>query len=48
MDKQNKHKKKKPGPKPNHLQIDGNWENAVKKAVKKEKPKDGWPEGKKK
>ena len=41
-------KKKKPskarGPKPNPLIIDDeNWENAVKKAVQKKKPKDGWP-----
>ncbi len=39
--------KEKPGPKPNHLKIDENWENAVKKAVQKKKPKNGWPKKKK-
>jgi len=29
------------------LKIDGNWEEATKKAVKKEKPKEGWPDKKK-
>lgn len=43
-----KHKKKR-GPKPNHLNIDDeNWENAVKKAVLKKKPKGGWPKKHKK
>ena len=37
-------KKKKRGPKPNHLKIDDeNWEDAVKKAIQKKKPKNGWP-----
>lgn len=31
--------KSKPGPKPNHLKIDGDWKDAVKKAVQKKKPK---------
>lgn len=32
------------GPKPDALKIDKeNWENAVKKAVRLKKPKDGWP-----
>ena len=36
--------KDKPGPKPNHLQFDDeNWEDAVNKALKKKKPKNGWP-----
>ena len=40
--------KKKRGPKPNHLHIDeDNWENAVKKTVQKEKPKEGFPKDKK-
>lgn len=43
-----KHKKKR-GPKPNHLQLDDeNWENAVKKAIQKKKPKKGWPKKDKK
>lgn len=41
-------KKKEPqkrGPKPDHLQIDEeNWEDAIKKAVSKKKPADGWPD----
>jgi hypothetical protein len=40
MGKQKKHR----GPKPDHLQLEGNWQDAVKKAIKKEKPADGWPE----
>ena len=39
--KKKSHKKK--GRDPNHLQIDENWENAVKKAIQKEKPEEGWP-----
>lgn len=35
---------KKRGPKTNCLKIDEkNWENSLKKAVRKEKPKGGWP-----
>ena len=37
-------KKKKTGPKTGRLKIDGDWESAMGKAVKKKKPKDGWPE----
>ena len=33
----------KTGPKPDHLKIDGDWEDAMKKAMGKEKPKEGWP-----
>ena len=36
--------KKKRGPKPDHLKIDGDWEDAVKQALGKEKPEEGWPE----
>ncbi len=35
--------KGKRGPKPNHLKFDDNWENGVKKAIQKKKPKGGWP-----
>ena len=36
--------KKKTGPKPDHLQLDDeSWETALKKAIKKKKPKEGWP-----
>ena len=34
----------KPGPKPNHLKIEGDWQEAIKKAVEKKKPKNGWPD----
>jgi len=36
-------RKKQRGPKPNHLKIDmENWEDAVGKALRKEKPPEGW------
>jgi len=35
--------KKKPGAKPDHLKIDGDWEDAMGKAVKKKRPEGGWP-----
>ena len=34
---------KKTGPKPNHLKLDDDRENAITKAIKKKKPKEGWP-----
>jgi hypothetical protein len=34
---------KKRGPKTEYLKIDGNWQNAVNKVLKKKKPKKGWP-----
>ena len=34
----------KPGPKPDRVKIDENWEDAVKKALDKPRPKEGWPE----
>lgn len=37
-------KKKKPtGPKPYRLKVDGDWDDAMKSAVKKKKPPEGWP-----
>ncbi len=33
----------KPGPKPKHVKIEGDWEDAVKKALEKERPEEGWP-----
>lgn len=42
-----KKKHQKPGPKPDNLQIDGDWQEAVKQAIKKPKPKDGSPSRKK-
>ena len=39
-----KKKKSKRGPKPEMLKFeDENFENAVKKAIQKKKPKEGWP-----
>lgn len=35
--------KEKPGPKPDRVKIDEDWEEAVRKALKKKRPKDGWP-----
>lgn len=35
--------KQKRGPKPDHLKVEGNWEDAVKKALEKKRPEGGWP-----
>ena len=35
--------KNKRGPKPETLKIEGDWEDAVGKALKKPRPKEGWP-----
>jgi len=32
-----------PGPKPDLLKIDCDWEEAVKKSLEKKKPAEGWP-----
>ena len=42
MNKKNEHGKK-PGPEPDRLKIDGDWEDAVKKALSKPRPAEGWP-----
>lgn len=42
-----KSKNKKRGPKPEYLPIKGDWEKAVKKALKRQKPQVGWPDKKK-
>lgn len=36
-------KKKKPGPEPDKLKLEGDWGQAVKKALTKKRPKGGWP-----
>jgi len=36
--------KDKSGPKPERVKIDMNWEDAVGEAMKKPRPKDGWPD----
>ena len=33
----------KPGPKPDRVKIKGDWEDAVKKALEKKRPKEGCP-----
>ncbi len=41
-------KKHKTGPEPERLKIDRPWGKAVKDALNKERPKDGWPKSEKK
>ena len=39
-----KPKKKQSGPKPDHLKLDeDSWQDAMGKAMKKKRPKEGWP-----
>jgi len=42
MPKKKSHKQKS-GPKAETVKIEGDWESAVDKALKKERPKEGWP-----
>jgi len=35
--------KQKRGPKPETVKIEGAWEDAVKTALEKKRPDDGWP-----
>lgn len=37
-------KEAKRGPKPKRVKIEGDWEAAVEKALRKKRPKDGWPD----
>lgn len=37
-------KKPKPGPEPERLKIEGDWEDAIKKALKTPRPPEGWPD----
>lgn len=39
--------RKKRDPKPEHLNLDGDWKNTIGQALTKKKPKDGWPKKKK-
>ena len=41
--KQHKRPKQQPGPKPDTLTVEGDWEIAVRKALEKKRPKRGWP-----
>jgi len=36
-------KKKRTGPNPERVKIKDDWETAIGKALKKERPKGGWP-----
>lgn len=36
-------KRRKRGPEPERVKIDEDWEEAIKKALRKERPKEGWP-----
>jgi hypothetical protein len=35
--------KKRRGPSAERVKIDGNWSEAMKKALKKKRPAEGWP-----
>lgn len=32
-----------PGPEPDRLKVEGDWEDAVEQSLKKKKPAGGWP-----
>lgn len=34
------------GPKPDRVKIEGDWQDAMKKALAKKRPADGWPKAK--
>ena len=38
--------KKKTGPKPEVLKLSGDWQRLIGKALKKQRPKSGWPKPK--
>lgn len=38
----------KRGPKPERIKLQGDWQNAIGKALKIERPKEGWPQPEKK
>jgi hypothetical protein len=48
MSKNQKKVSQKRGPKSDRLIVDGNWQEAIKKAIKRKKPAEGWPDKKKK
>jgi hypothetical protein len=41
--KRGKKKKLTPGPKPDILKIEGDWQDAIKTSLTKKKPAQGWP-----
>lgn len=38
-----KKKRAKPGPEADRLKIEGDWKDAVRKAISKKRPETGWP-----
>jgi hypothetical protein len=40
---QRKRKPKPRGPKPETLKLEGNWKDAIKKSLRKNRPPGGWP-----
>jgi hypothetical protein len=41
-----KSKPKKTGPEPEAVRSEGSWKNAIKAALSKKKPPEGWPKAK--
>lgn len=39
-----KKKNEKPGPKPERVKSNRNWIDAIRDALKKERPEEGWPD----
>jgi hypothetical protein len=39
-----KKKSKQRGPEPERVNLDENWQGAMRKAMKKKRPEDGWPD----
>ena len=44
MAKRKKRTHKANGTETNHLKLGGSWKEAIKRAFRKKKPKEGWPE----
>ena len=44
MTEKTEKRKRPPGPEPDRLEIKGDWREAMGKAIKKKRPKKGWPE----
>ena len=41
MDAKSKHQ---PGPEPDRINFDGDWEDAAEMAINNKRPKEGWPD----
>jgi len=46
MSKANRTKRRKPGPSPETIKLDGPWEDRVSDSLKRKKPASGWPKAK--